>query len=327
MHRLIALCITLTAPALAVAQTDPCANELQEGDLCNEFYFGEHEWNEIMNNPAQMPCAMAQCQGGTCTQINMLNGMFCGNNMTQCGYERCWDGECSFGALLEQVGAEIDLAEKGCSKVVCGSDGYAEQITNDFMIGKIVDTANGGCALEKCGPNGTPQIHANPLAEGKTCLSEFESPLTCVKNICEQGICAFNQFVSGWSCDDGDPTTSPDTCDLGTCVGITQNCGSATAQDGDHCDDGSFCTINDRCHDGDCVGKANTCDDGNPNTHDKCDEGFGPGDGDCLHMLKNHHATRSTIVTLLSEISNSAPVRTMREHLDYVLPNPAGLPE
>lgn len=64
---------------------------------------------------------------------------------------------------------------------------------------------------------------------------------TCTADFCDAdtGECE-TEPLTGPACDDGDPCTTPDTCENGTCTGTTVTC-----------DDGVDCT-SDSCVDGDC---------------------------------------------------------------------------
>ena len=68
--------------------------------------------------------------------------------------------------------------------------------------------------------------------------------------------------VNGAPCDDANPCTPVDTCQLGACVG---------SDPGAPCDDGDACTIGDHWQCDKCVGTLAVCDDGLACTLDGCD--------------------------------------------------------
>lgn len=112
------------------------------------------------------------------------------------------------------------------------------------------------------------------------------------------------------SCDDGEPCTVDDVCNITMCLGKLKDCndGDACTADGctagscqhqlkpcddkdactadvcdkiagcqhtgtsDACDDGNLCTVADDCSKGYCAGQPLGCDDANPCTNDACDK-------------------------------------------------------
>jgi MYXO-CTERM domain-containing protein len=102
-----------------------------------------------------------------------------------------------------------------------------------------------------------------------------------------------NDPLDGVACDDGNPCTTGDQCDIGSCDGELVECDDSNActddacADGEcaflaniePCDDGDACTSEDTCAAGACMGSTYSCDDGDACTADLCE-----GDGTCSHI-------------------------------------------
>ncbi len=125
---------------------------------------------------------------------------------------------------------------------------------------------------------------------------------------CNAGVCEYPDAPDGTTCDDGDPNTTGDMCNTGTCEGELDLClgvdcddsnsctadscdpatgaciNDASGTDGDICDDGDPDTTGDMCNAGTCEGELDlcdgvVCDDGNSCTADSCD----PATGACVN--------------------------------------------
>ena len=138
---------------------------------------------------------------------------------------------------------------------------------------------------------------------GAECTTDLECAAgdsACVEASCVQYVCV--AAPKSGPCDDGDPCTTADSCDAGTCTGgaptvcddgnACTNDACATGQgcvsvpNTASCSDGNVCTAGDVCAGGACTpGSPVPCDDGNPCTVDLCAEGSGcqsvAADGAC----------------------------------------------
>lgn len=140
-----------------------------------------------------------------------------------------------------------------------------------------------------CDTNQLPHKCQIVPASVVTCPAPSGTDAPCLMAECDpaSGACSLVPDHQGWACDDGNPCTTSDTCNSGTCTaGNPANCNDGnpctddacdpdsgcvhTANTGG-CDDGDDCTINDQCTDGVCLpGPAMSCDDGNLCTDDLC---------------------------------------------------------
>jgi hypothetical protein len=114
----------------------------------------------------------------------------------------------------------------------------------------------------------------------------------CTDDSCEAGLGCAHAF-NDKACDDGNPCTPADLCDVGSCKGsgktncddanvcTTDACDSAAgcthlpAEASPACDDQNPCTEGDACQGSVCGGKAKVCDDNKVCTLDTCDAGKG----------------------------------------------------
>jgi hypothetical protein len=104
--------------------------------------------------------------------------------------------------------------------------------------------------------------------------------------------------LDGTSCDDGDPCTLPDVCEIGVCASAPKDCSGADSPcfvgecnpttgfcvpepspDGVACEDNDPCTATGKCAATKCEAPPKSCSDFNPCTIDSCD----PSAGACKH--------------------------------------------
>ena len=139
-----------------------------------------------------------------------------------------------------------------------------------------------GCTHNGCAANGIPCNDGNACTTNDHCAnaSSVAVPLSygdnnpCTSDSCNPA--TGPQYVpvaNGTSCDDGNPCTSTDSCQSGTCsAGPPTNCNDGNqctvdgcnintgcthnggAANGDACNDGNPCTRNDHCANANCVG-------------------------------------------------------------------------
>ena len=134
-----------------------------------------------------------------------------------------------------------------------------------------------------------------------TCPEPEGVDAPCLTPLCDpdSGECAFEPFHDGYPCDDQDPCTAGETCQVGQCLGgLAVNCNDGNICTDDvcesgqgcvyednygPCEDGDICTLADSCDDGECqAGIPINCDDGNPCTDDSCDPLTG-----CVHTAND----------------------------------------
>ena len=110
--------------------------------------------------------------------------------------------------------------------------------------------------------------------------SAYDGAQGCLVGACDPltGACSAQAMPSGAPCDDGDPCTTNDACQSGTCRGVTKDCtelddaclvGSCdastgacqavAASDGTPCNDKDSCSGHDACAGGLCQGAFNLC--------------------------------------------------------------------
>jgi len=107
---------------------------------------------------------------------------------------------------------------------------------------------------------------------------------------CNDGSCLKGTSPNDTPCDDGEPCTHENTCQLGQCEGVPLVCNddkictvdSCLAGTGcvfdsieGPCDDLDACTEGEQCVGGECIGPPVDCDDGEPCTADTCDASTG----------------------------------------------------
>ena len=183
--------------------------------------------------------------------------------------------------------------------------------------GQVCSSLDGPCSLGVC-DSGSGQCALEPLNEGLTCdddnacstgdlclagacsglfpdCSHLDDP--CNVGACNPLtlLCEPQPTHEGLSCDDADPCSVADACNVGICLGSPKDCSSAdgpclvgvcnpadgacesqVAADGSSCEDGDACTSGETCAGGSCpAGSPISCDDGNTCTLDDCDPGAG----------------------------------------------------
>ncbi|MCA9517159.1 MAG: hypothetical protein KC635_19595, partial [Myxococcales bacterium] len=154
----------------------------------------------------------------------------------------------------------------------------------------------GACSAEAGGCVATPRADGTSCDDGDLCTAGDR----CVDGVCggaadacadladgchtatcdpATGGCAVETLPDGATCDDGDPCTTPGTCDGGTCVAAEVTCHdlddvcvvgvcdaarggcvAAPREGAIACDDGDRCTTGDACSGGVCAGEAVTCE-------------------------------------------------------------------
>lgn len=247
------------------------------------------------------PCTTEACDSKKgCVSVN--NGALCDDGNACTVGDVCKNGSCASGVALDcddNNPCTLDACDmaKGCTYVVL--EGVA---CNDGNACTTNDKCN---AAAVCVGGPAPNCD-----DGNVCTTDSCSLLA--------GGCT-HIALSGTMCDDQNPGTVNDTCQVGTCKGSSLACddGNACTLDGGNpgscthvaitcddnnlcttdtcdpkvgctfnnntepCDDGNVCTSGDTCGGGVCIagGITPSCDDKNPCTTDACD----PKSGACTH--------------------------------------------
>jgi|GEM_PF-807105 len=233
--------------------------------------------SEVKCKKSDVPCIENICQkvNGQCAPIKLPTGQACDDNNKCTLKDKCSNGKCDgedalkAGLCDDNNVCTDDICDKifGCNKAKKGigaacDDGNActtktKCDKDDQCSGQKVDCDDGnGCTLDTC-------------KAGSGCLNQVDNTLKCddgnpctVKDRCDQGICKSDDVT----CNDKNP------CTIDVCAGKA-GCKNVV-QGGKDCDDGQPCTITDRCDlAGKCAGKKKNCDDGASCTEDSCVNG------------------------------------------------------
>ena len=213
------------------------------------------------------PCTDDGCdEAGGCLFAD--NDLDCDDGDPCTVADECADGQCAGFPINCQCVVDEDCAalEDGD---LCNGILYCNQENPPYV-----------CALAP----GT--VASCPLPEGPDAF--------CLQAVCapDTGECSIETDQEGFACDDGNPCTAGDKCELGVCAGtVPVNCTDGTPCTDDSCSpesgcintpnqapcfDGNLCTVEDVCADGVCTGgPALPCDDGNDCTLDGCDPALG----------------------------------------------------
>ena len=270
-------------------------------------------WIEDPSNPGASQkvryCKPTAAVGQACASDLCLDGQACGlgsQGNGPLGKETL--GDCSGGAEKTK---ESCLADLGMQPLPC------------LLASVSCDSGGGGCAIDQanadkwCYPPAwkcfdTSDTYCTHLNVGPAWDSETGCQIAWVDLSCnDENDCTVDSCladggswscehkpVDGAACDDGQPCTSGDLCEEGTCKAGAPACADSdddpcndpgcdvltgdclpAATDGLACDDGNPCTVADACTGASCAGGApKGCDDGNPCTDDLCDPASG-----CIH--------------------------------------------
>ena len=206
----------------------PCSvdgdcTKLEDGNFCNGTLYCDKVGQQCRVNPNTVvhcptvndgPCKSNQCQPktGSCQMVLATAKIVCdadGNPCTAGDY--CSGGSCLPGAAVCLCGSDADCVSK--------EDG-------DLCNGTLYcDVPSGSCKV-------------NPSTV-QTCSTVGDS--ACSKTVCEPKTksCVKKLSSDNVLCEDGNPCTSGDTCQGGTCKAGTNLC--ACKVDADCLDDGNAC--------------------------------------------------------------------------------------
>ena len=251
----------------------------------------------VSQDPCRI-CTWDPVNGEQCTVFDVgtscVNPSDCCTKKKQCVECEAWENDCTFYGVTCRGMEPVCSDEDPCTDDLCEClEGKAEC---DFPV------SDDGTPCEA-----TPsQCTKNDYCEDGACVAG-ESLLTtdsaCVVKDCVDGeVVTTDLHGKEYTCDDGNPCTEDDYCNIGACVGGTpvvcekpqcasstvcvpfEGCESTWLPVGAVCDDANVCTKNDACNaDHECAGVAAVdCDDGDPCTADECD----PATGECSHTLQ-----------------------------------------
>jgi hypothetical protein len=219
-------------------------------------------------------------------------------------------GEASECVHLPEAGVSCDDADACTTDDICDALG---QCAGDLLPGVPDDPcrectcdAEGGFTCDAANDGGECIANPSICTTGDTCLEgtcvpgepvDIDDGNQCTEDWCDKGVVIHQPKLSG-KCDDGNPCTVDDICNLGNCQPgdavecVEEPCSSGVFCDpelgcvqtwlnaGSSCDDGSPCTEQDACDDAHaCAGEFIPCNDGNLCTTDSCD----PTTGDCVN--------------------------------------------
>ncbi|MBD90410.1 MAG: hypothetical protein CL940_08740 [Deltaproteobacteria bacterium] len=279
--------------------------------------------------PQGEPCD----DGDICTVDDVCDGagscagapMFCPDDAGGCVVGSC-DPET--GSCVSEVALDATACDDGdpcttdstCSSGACGGSTFSPagtpcddldpSTTGDQCVlgvceGDPIPCDEGCCDAEDGSPCSDGDLCSQDVCMGGFCVgtdcpvdcSAYDGAQGCLVGACDPvtGACSAQAMPSGAPCDDGDPCTTNDACQSGTCRGVTKDCtelddacvvGSCdtetgacqavAASDGTPCNDKDSCSGHDACTGGLCQGAfdlcaacagklaGDACDDGDP---------------------------------------------------------------
>ena len=201
---------------------------------------------------------------GICESLPLSTGTACDDGQKCTSGDICIAGVCTGGAVAGCCSEAADCDDGNpCTVDTCdaGSGGCSNDASaangigcNDGQYCTIGDTCAGGLCT----------------GEARSCAAK-DGP--CTQGVCDDGVdaCVAEAKVDGTPCDTDENGCTDDVCGGGLCDHPFN-----TAL----CDDGDPCTFTDACDLGACGGVAYECDDGHPCTLDTC-----VGDGACSNEV------------------------------------------
>ena len=258
------------------------------------------------------------CEPGPCTPSAVPDGDACVFVHAPAGTP-CDDGDPSTATDTCDGAGACAGATLQCPTTTCRLSGTPNGVDCDWTFADAATPCDDGDGLTgpdacdgaglclgtpiPCPEPDVPCSDGDPTTRGDTCDGEnacvgtpFDCPLApCIQGATPDGeACGYAFVVAGAPCDDGDPSTTTDTCDgAGACAGQPLLCPLIACHQGTPngltcnyqptpdipCDDGDALTAPDTCDAaGLCHGlpiacpPSTPCDDGDPTTHsDTCD--------------------------------------------------------
>jgi len=247
-------------------------------------------------------CTKDECQSGKCIHTPLKETIVCKEDGNSCTADICKDGKCAHLALDSKHEC-LDDGNK-CTSDVCKSGkcthtpkGNGDKCLDDGNPCTVDVCNNGKCAHKpavgvNCADDSDPCT--NDVCENGKCAHKPASGMPCADDghPCTQDKCVAGKCKHPYNsatCDDKDPCTLNEYCNLGKCKSNTKKkCDDANKCTSDYCaagqgcvhkgdvnlfcNDGNSCTTNDQCQAGKCIGKSKKqCNDNNPCTTDGCD--------------------------------------------------------
>ncbi|MDG1959102.1 MAG: hypothetical protein P8K07_11285 [Candidatus Binatia bacterium] len=273
--------------AAATSCGDSADNECTDPDTCDGS--GSCEENHAAaatscGDSADDECTDPDtCDGsGSCEANHAAAATSCGDSADdECTDPDTCDGsgscEANHAAAATSCGeaaGDCDLADTCDGSGACADNGFA---TAGSSCGNSADTA---CSNpDTCDDSGN--CEANHESDGTTCRGPSGS---CdATEVCAGGACpADEDLPDATACDDANPLTSGESCDVGICScapgACDFNCGDGLQDATEECDDGgnidgdgcsAVCTNEAGCGNG-VTDSGETCDDGDTNNGDGC---------------------------------------------------------
>jgi hypothetical protein len=242
-------------------------------------------------------CTVAdKCDGGQCVG----QAVDCSDFDSACTKASCRESD---GACVEVAANEGEPCDDGllctlndiCSSGRCGGMRVDCSASDSACTAGTCEPATGACVAAPANENAACE-DGDPCTVGEVCddgacggspkdCSGLDE--ACVVGICDgkSGECVAIPRVDETLCDDGDPCTVEDRCEVGRCVGVEKDC---SVEDG-------ACTVG-ACVDGTCLANPRedglACDDADP-----CTEGGSCESGACIAPQKDCSALDGPCVT------------------------------
>ncbi|MBT9556636.1 MAG: hypothetical protein IV100_11440 [Myxococcales bacterium] len=285
--------------AVAIGSTSNIAALKADGSVLTPHWPVTQTWTQVVAIAAGFNQILALTSGGAVLAVG--NSPYGEANVPP---------EALSGVVAIAAAGHHSLALKADGSVVGWGRNYEGQLnlpvgpvgaTRIFATGFASYIEFGGCELDDECADGTAVCDPNA-----TCVNTLEG-YDCV---CDPGFafdgttCALDCATSedGTACDDGDPCTTEDACDQGTCSGVAIVCAAlgpcvigascqpdpefgyacvtTFAPEGSSCEDGDLCTAGDVCKKGGCQpGLPILCPDG---AACELDPACDPSTGECV---------------------------------------------
>ncbi len=225
-------------------------------------------------------CVVGSCdpETGSCVSTVAQDATACSD-----GDPCTTDATCSSGAC---GGATFSPAGTACDDLDSSTQG--DQCLLGVCEGNPIPCDEGCCDVEDGSPCSDGDLCSQDVCMAGFCVgtacpvdcSAFDGAQGCLVGSCDPatGACSAQAMPSGATCDDGDPCTTNDACQSGSCRGVTLDCsdldeacmvGSCEPEvggcelipssNGTPCNDKDSCSGHDVCTAGLCQGAFNLC--------------------------------------------------------------------
>ena len=286
-----------------LSPNDPC--ELCNPTLSNSTFSTASDGTSCEDGNActeDETCDAGSCTGGTtinCDDSNECTNDTCSpmigcQNFAEPNGTLCDDGdlcttasECQLAVCVGTANVDCSGTGDQCNAGMC--DPATGNCTTMPLDGITCDDGNNCTTMDACNSGTCDGTSVDCSSIGDQCNAGMCDPT--------DGSCT-TMPLDGIVCDDGDPCTTTDMCNSGTCAGVTLDCstlddqcsagvcdpstGTCTtipANEGGMCDDGDACTTSDSCNMGTCAGTTLDCS----SLDDACNAGAcDPSTGTCV---------------------------------------------